>query len=67
MQNPVAAIIVAGSVLVAGCGPSEPVEETVFDPMVESLDKARDAEDKVLDAAAEVRARIDGLQTDPPE
>ena len=38
-------------VMVAGCNERKPPEKTVFDPQLEALKKARQVEQKVLDAA----------------
>ena len=70
----------AVALLVAGCSSEsgapadsaaardhDAVEPTVFDPMVQSLDKARGVEEKVTGRAADLRSRVDDLdQRDEP-
>jgi hypothetical protein len=45
--------------LLGGCGESKPPVKTVFDPQVEALKKAREVEQRVLDAAQKGRDNVE--------
>jgi hypothetical protein len=51
--------LVAMLVALAGCGDSKPPVKTVFDPQLEALKKARQVEQKVLDAAQKERDNVE--------
>lgn len=53
--------ISAAVLAVSGCGESETAEEqpTVFDPLVETLDRARSVQQDIDEHAAEQRRRIE--------
>ena len=52
----------------AGCGSGE-VEETVWDDQIETMDKAREVEQKLMDRAGRLSDELetDDKQKDPPD
>lgn len=51
-------LLIFSFLLLAACD-NEPPEKTVWDDQIKTMDKARDAEQQVLDAAAQQRQAID--------
>jgi hypothetical protein len=45
--------------LLTGCGDRKPPEKTVFDPQIQAIKKARQVEQKVLDAAQQQRDNVE--------
>lgn len=55
-------MIMAVAAVFAGCGDGKPREKTVFDPQLDALKKARQVEQKVLDAGQKQREDVDKQQ-----
>jgi|GEM_PF-1884346 len=51
-------VVVCALFMLIGCD-NEPPEKTVWDDQLKTMDKARDAEQQVLDAAAQQRKAIE--------
>ncbi len=52
-------MLFAALVLLAACGESKPPERTVFDPQLQALKKAREAEGKLQEGAQKEREEIE--------
>ena len=55
--NTIAAVLAL--VLAGACGSGEPPEETVFDPMVDTIERAEEVEDLTEERIDELNERID--------
>jgi len=51
MRRSIVAVTIVAVMALAGCSERKPSEKTVFDPQLEAVKKARQVEQKVLDAA----------------
>ena len=62
-------LIVLGSALLVACGGAEkePEEEGVFDPMVKTIDKAKQVEDAALKHKEEMDKRLKEMEGDTAE
>jgi len=54
-------LLIAGvsALLIAGCGDRKPPEKTVFDPLLQTKQKARDVEKKLEESAQKQREQVE--------
>jgi hypothetical protein len=51
---------------ILGCAPPEPPKKTVFDPMLQQEQRARDVQNTVMDQADEARKAVDKQERGEP-